>query len=50
MVKKLDIADVLNVARMYEVDQYDILETFLCDLLNISPDKLYIVLEGEEKT
>lgn len=47
MNKEINLEDVLNIARGYEVDQYDILETFLCDLLNVSSDRLYEILEQE---
>lgn len=33
--------DILKIARLYDVDQSDMLETFLCELLNISEDELY---------
>lgn len=45
--KIIDSDDVIELARQFEVDQYDILETFVCDLLDISPDRLYEILEGE---
>ena len=37
--------EVLEIASHYEVDQSDLLETFLCELLNVNPDTLYELLE-----
>ena len=37
----LSVDDVVKLAKLYEVDQSDMLETFLCDLLNITPTELY---------
>lgn len=37
--------DVLSVASQYEVDQSDMLESFLCELLDVKVDKLYELIE-----
>lgn len=37
--------DVLSVASQYEVDQSDVLETFLCELLDVKVDKLYELID-----
>ncbi len=37
----IDQNDVIELAKRYEVDQCDTLESFICDLLNISSEKLY---------
>jgi len=37
--------EILSVAREFEVNQSDMLETFLCELLNVSPYELYELLE-----
>ena len=36
---------ILDYAKAFEVDQSDILETFLCSLLGVTADKLYEMLE-----
>ena len=47
MNERIDAIDVIELAREFEVDQFDILETFICELLDISPDKLYEMVDGE---
>lgn len=43
----INATDVIELAKEFEVDQFDILETFICELLNISPDRLYEIIDGE---
>ena len=43
----IDATDIIELAKEFEVDQFDILETFICELLNISPDRLYEIIDGE---
>lgn len=45
MIKTIDAADVIGLATHYEVDQSDMLESFICELLNITPDELYKLME-----
>ena len=33
--------EAIKLAKEFEVDQSDMLETFLCELLNITPTELY---------
>ena len=33
--------EVVKLAKEFDVDQSDLLETFLCELLNITPTELY---------
>lgn len=42
----IEATDVIELAGEFEVDQFDILEGFVCELLNISPDRLYEILDG----
>lgn len=37
----LSIDEIIALAKNYEVDQSDMLETFLCELLNITITELY---------
>lgn len=37
----LSVDEVITLAKNYEVDQSDMLETFLCELLNITTTELY---------
>ena len=37
----LSVDEIVNVAKNYDVDQSDMLETFLCELLNVTPTELY---------
>ena len=39
--------DVIRVAKEFDVDQSDLLETFLCELLGVSVDKLYELMYNE---
>lgn len=41
----IDATDIIELAKEFEVDQFDILETFICELLNISPDRLYEIID-----
>jgi len=41
--------DIVNLAREYEVNQSDLLETFLCDLLGVSADRLYEILDDKHE-
>lgn len=43
----IDATDIIELAKEFEVDQFDILETFICELLNISPDRLYEIIDEE---
>lgn len=43
----IECVDVIELARQFDVDQYDILERFVCELLNISPNLLYQLIDGE---
>ena len=37
----LSVDEIIVLAKNYEIDQSDMLETFLCKLLNITPTELY---------
>ena len=37
----LSVDEIIRLAQSYEVDQSDMLETFLCELLNVTPTELY---------
>ena len=37
----LSVDEIIKIARSYDVDQSDMLETFLCELLNVTPTELY---------
>jgi len=41
--------DIIDLAREYNVDQYDILESFLCELLGVKPDELYMILDDDNE-
>ena len=43
----LSVDEIVNVAKNYDVDQSDMLETFLCELLNITPTELYERIANE---
>ena len=38
---RVNVDEIIRLAKTYEVDQSDMLETFLCELLNISVTELY---------
>lgn len=46
-MKIIDTNDVIVLARKFDVDQNQVLESFLCELLGVSEDKLYEVLKDE---
>ena len=37
----LSVDEIIKIAKTYDVDQSDMLETFLCELLNVTPTELY---------
>ena len=39
----------IDLAREYNVDQHDILESFLCELLGVKPDELYMILDDDNE-
>ena len=41
MYKIYTAKDIIEIAKQFNVDQNDALETFICELLDISPDLLY---------
>lgn len=47
--KMFNSKDVLNLAKQYDVDQSDLLETFICELLDIKPDELYAKIQTKKK-
>ena len=45
-----NVEDMLDLVKVYKVEEWsDMFERFLCDLLNISPDRLYELLEEKKK-
>ena len=44
----IDVTEVIDLAKEFEVDQSDMLETFICSLIEVEPDELYELLEGKE--
>ena len=38
--------DIIQTAKNFDVDQSQLLESFLCELLDISPDALYEELDN----
>ena len=45
-----NVEDILDLVKVYKVEEWsDMFERFLCDLLNISPDRLYELLEEKKK-
>lgn len=44
----IDVTEVIDLAKEFEVDQSDMLETFICNLIDVEPDELYELLEGKE--
>ena len=37
----LSVDEIVKLAKLYNVEQSDMLETFLCELLNITSTELY---------
>ena len=37
----LSVDEIVELAKLYNVEQSDMLETFLCELLNITSTELY---------
>ena len=45
--KKMRLEEIINIAKNYQVDQSDDLESFLCELLGVNCIELYKILESE---
>lgn len=49
MEQEITRSDILELAKQYNIDQSDMLETFICELLDIKPDELYAKIETKRK-
>ena len=49
MVDTVESTDAIRLAVDYEVDDCDTLESFLCDLLDVSVNQLYELVDEEKR-